>query len=101
MSIGGVSEQVQAEILMRASTVLTAWIGLTDSASEGAFLWPDGTPFTYARWNTDSGEPNNNGEAPGEDCVQIVAEWGYRWNDAACSRSFPAICERPAAAPGP
>ena len=101
MSIGGVSEQVQAEILMRASTVLTAWIGLTDSASEGTFLWPDGTPFTYARWNTDSGEPNNNGEAPGEDCVQIVAEWGYRWNDAACSRSFPAICERPAAAPGP
>lgn len=33
------------------------WIGLSDFAIEGTFVWSDGTPFDYANWN--AGEPNN------------------------------------------
>jgi hypothetical protein len=33
------------------------WIGLTDEAQEGLFVWVDGTPVTYTNW--DLNEPSN------------------------------------------
>jgi hypothetical protein len=64
------------------------WIGLTDSAAEGEFIWSNGEPLVYTNWNI--GEPNNGGGSgtlvPGEDWVYI---WGRSpggtldsyWND--------------------
>ena len=38
----------------------TAWLGFTDSAEEGTFVWSDGSPSNdYANWA--AGEPNEWG----------------------------------------
>ncbi len=50
------------------------WIGLTDSAQEGSWVWISGEPVTYTRWL--SGEPNNLGG------VEDYAETDRNgWND--------------------
>jgi hypothetical protein len=63
------------------------WIGYTDQAYEGMWVWVDGTSgHTY--WA--DGEPNNAGN---EDCA--IDNWyGERWNDGVCSNPLPFICER-------
>ena len=58
------------------------WIGLNDVASEGDYVWVDGTPFDFVNWA--SGEPNNSNN---EDYVQMVtptvpsSSRPERWND--------------------
>lgn len=37
------------------------WIGLTDVAQEGTFVWTNGEPFSYSSWWVGGGEPNNAG----------------------------------------
>lgn len=62
------------------------WIGLSDQAIEGTFVWASGAPLVFTHW--DLGEPNNTPCLPGdttcvgEDFVHI-GWWtpqGY-WND--------------------
>ncbi|XP_017542089.1 C-type lectin domain family 4 member M-like [Pygocentrus nattereri] len=67
-----------------------AWIGLTDSETEGVWKWVDGSVLTTGFWNT--GEPNNGGE---EDCAQFLGYPDKRsWNDRRCSVSSQWICEK-------
>ncbi|MEO6070264.1 MAG: hypothetical protein ABIN57_00220, partial [Chitinophagaceae bacterium] len=69
------------------------WIGLTDAAVEGTFVWENGENCSSFR-NWDAGEPNNyNGGIPtsGEDYTQLLAyvphdpttsnQQGGKWND--------------------
>ncbi|MBE7501478.1 MAG: immunoglobulin domain-containing protein [Verrucomicrobiales bacterium] len=62
------------------------WIGLTDEASEGTWVWVNGELPSYTNWDLENGEPNDAG---GEDYAHI---WGgpltlpraarsSRWND--------------------
>ncbi|KAM9449638.1 hepatic lectin-like [Clarias gariepinus] len=71
-----------------------AWIGLTDTYTEGTFKWVDNSSLTTAFWWKGQ-EPNDyNGN---EDCVIT----GYRhagsnlttWADYSCQRSVVGICE--------
>lgn len=74
-----------------------AFLGGTDAAVEGTFLWDDGTPVQLSYWNT--GEPNDAGGA--EDCLEIVGSLAGKWNDVPCAPtatnpigSYPFVCER-------
>jgi hypothetical protein len=70
-----------------ATTLMTgnAWLGASDQAVEGQFVWADGPDagqaVTTTFWST--GEPNNFNN---EDCVMVLsATAGGRWNDVRCT----------------
>jgi len=52
------------------------WLGGTDAAAEGTFVWVTGEPFTYTNWWP--GEPNNSGN---EDFIAYDFRGGWAWND--------------------
>ncbi|MGB5981911.1 MAG: LamG-like jellyroll fold domain-containing protein [Nonlabens sp.] len=85
----GENEYVR-QLLAQTFNSQTAYIGATDSATEGTFLWQDGTPVTYTNWA--AGEPNNVND---EDVVMILRNSG-EWNDARPVLSSRAIIEVPA-----
>jgi hypothetical protein len=68
-----------------------AWVGGTDSASEGSFTWlrnpldPITVGVTYTNWRT--GEPNNQGgtNPDGEDCMIIEGDQDGTWDDRPCA----------------
>jgi len=68
--------------------VAQPWIGLSDQAAEGSFVWVDGTPATAVHWQP--GEPNDAG---GQDCVHLMGHG--LWDDASCAMLRPYLCERP------
>uniref|UniRef100_A0A673Y9U1 CD209 antigen-like n=1 Tax=Salmo trutta TaxID=8032 RepID=A0A673Y9U1_SALTR len=70
---------------------LRAWIGLTDSVTEGTWKWVDGTSLTTGYWG--AGQPDDSGQ---EDCVEI--HYGEddpvkTWNDDKCDTNHIWICE--------
>ncbi|KAG7491157.1 hypothetical protein MATL_G00000040 [Megalops atlanticus] len=73
---------------VRSLTHQGAWIGGTDSYTEGHWQWSDGSGFYYTQWN--SGEPNN---ALGkEHCLCINYKGTSGWNDYFCTHRYPFIC---------
>jgi hypothetical protein len=74
--------------LQPAALTGAIWIGLSDQASEGTFLWASGAPLGFTHW--DAGEPNNlpcdpaDAACVGEDFVHIGwwTSQGF-WNDVA------------------
>ncbi|XP_013876584.1 C-type lectin domain family 4 member K [Austrofundulus limnaeus] len=74
------------------------WIGLTDSETEGSWLWVDRSPLDKSFWI--NGEPNNMGNPPdGEDCAALKVDRAdgdlQTWNDFPCSYAARIICEKP------
>ncbi|KAL4842072.1 hypothetical protein H8958_022433 [Nasalis larvatus] len=67
-----------------------AFLGITDEATEGQFMYVTGGRLTYSNWKKD--EPNDHGS--GEDCVILLSNG--LWNDISCMASFIAVCEFPA-----
>ncbi|XP_036438821.1 C-type lectin domain family 4 member M-like [Colossoma macropomum] len=76
-------EQNFTEILRRGQT---AWIGLTDSETEGVWKWVDGSALTTKFWA--SGDPNSH--LGDEDCVVTAMKWA----DFPCNHRFVWICEK-------
>ncbi|XP_004389942.1 pulmonary surfactant-associated protein D [Trichechus manatus latirostris] len=64
-----------------------AFLGVTDTKTEGRFTYPTGEPLAYSNWAP--GEPNNNGEA--ENCVEILTNG--KWNDKSCGQQRLVVCE--------
>lgn len=81
------------------NTVPDYWIGATDIATEGTFLWDTtGESLVYTNWR--SGEPNDGG-IQGEDCAIIEGDSATQtWDDRECSAQVNAnviygyVCER-------
>jgi hypothetical protein len=64
-----------------------AWIGLTDAATEGAYLWLDGSAPSFTRWA--SGEPND--WLGDEDCA-ATNKYEREWNDRPCDFTTAFLC---------
>jgi CD209 antigen len=77
---------------MRARGLGDTWIGLSDQAAEGQWVWTDGNAPVYAHW--DQGEPNDGGRN-GEDCALIMTAENRtsEWDDRPCEGARPFVCE--------
>jgi hypothetical protein len=65
----------------------SVWIGLSDTVTEGEFVWVDGSPVDWPAWA--EGEPNDAGD--GEDCVHTGT--GGLWNDRSCASELAFVCQ--------
>ncbi|XP_066263256.1 uncharacterized protein [Branchiostoma lanceolatum] len=71
------------------------WIGLQDVAHEGdsglnTWAWSDGTPISDCFSNWAPGEPGNSA---GNDCGQLWAGIGLKWDDTYCEIQKNFICQ--------
>lgn len=71
---------------VRAMISDTAWIGFSDSASEGSFTWITGSASSYNKWT--GPQPDDSG---GEDCVEVNTNGD--WNDQKCTATRDFVCE--------
>lgn len=75
-----------------------AFVGGSDEALEGTFVWDDGTPVQLTNWN--AGEPNSGAGGFEEDCIQVIGSLNGLWNDVPCAPppdglgTYPFVCER-------
>jgi len=86
----------ETEVLLLQQIGLDAadvWLGATDAASEGTFIWMTGEPLVFDNWR--AGEPND-GNSPdrSEDCMVQEVDNGGTWDDRSCVSLFPYFCER-------
>uniref|UniRef100_A0A3B4UN77 C-type lectin domain-containing protein n=1 Tax=Seriola dumerili TaxID=41447 RepID=A0A3B4UN77_SERDU len=92
--IDSLEEQTFLSNLVKEETL--AWIGLTDEAMEGTWIWIDGTPLSLQYWRNT--QPDNGGgdQSLGEeDCGQIILGTNdlKNWNDLPCKTDVKWICE--------
>jgi hypothetical protein len=81
-----------AAITSAYSASAPIWIGLTDTAVEGTFVWVDGTPFSYSNWL--SPNPDNTGPAGGPANCVMLQDTG-QWNDRVCADNYNYVCQTP------
>ncbi|XP_067106279.1 C-type lectin domain family 4 member F-like [Osmerus mordax] len=74
------------------------WIGLTDTVTEGTFIWVDGTPLTTPKYWYGP-QPDNYLHQPGvdEDCAEIYYDHSgvpppLTWNDNKCESKNVWVC---------
>ena len=83
LQLASVYFAAQNAALLTAAAGNAVWIGGTDAASDGAWVWsPSNTPLSYTNWY--SGEPNNYGYG-GEDCLGFNYGGSGKWNDGPCT----------------
>ncbi len=64
------------------------WLGATDIAKEGDFMWSQPEPFTFTDW--EPGYPSDTDHT--HNCVAIAAS--LEWQDRPCSSTNQVLCER-------
>ena len=79
----------------RSRGVVDWWIGMTDTATEGRYLWLDGTvvwadgaAVSYHSFR--GGDPGANSD---EDCIEMDGPTEGMWADGTCTQIQPYVCE--------
>lgn len=81
-TIGSANENTFVSLMASGSK----WIGLTDEAVEGTFVWSNGEPLVYTNWS--GANPDNAGN---QDYVQMLSIG--TWDDTAETPALPFVCE--------
>jgi basic membrane protein A len=76
VSIGDVAEEEWVYSYFGSTVV---WIGLTDRAVEGEWMWTSGEPATYLNWCP--GEPSDAGGGSGPEDAAYAIPSSQCWND--------------------
>ncbi|XP_078391436.1 C-type lectin domain family 4 member C-like [Cetorhinus maximus] len=87
------NDQVQ-NFLFEQAKEASYWIGMTDSVTEGIWMWVDGTKVMDGKTFWGPGQPDNAFSRTyrmRENCGLMRLR---RWYDEACGAKFPAICEK-------
>ena len=74
------------------SSSFSVWLGLTDSVTEGTYLWGDNDPLSWSSWrNTEPDSTTND-----DDCVRvkIYNRVSQGWWDENCSNNYHFICQK-------
>uniref|UniRef100_A0A8C2LLI3 C-type lectin domain family 4, member f n=1 Tax=Cricetulus griseus TaxID=10029 RepID=A0A8C2LLI3_CRIGR len=92
--LASVTSQGEQAFLVKSTSTVHHWIGLTDQGMEGNWRWVDGTPFNPALSNGFWGknQPDNWRHSSGEveDCVHMQQQW----NDMICGAAYPWVCKK-------
>ena len=73
--------------VVRASTSLDAWIGFTDIASEGTWVWVDGSSSSYTNWLSVAPDNYDNNQH----CARMMSTG--LWDDVDCSQNKDFVCQ--------
>ena len=73
--------------MKRGFSGLKFWIGLSDAADEGRFVWPDGTEVTHTNWANGGNSDNDDTK----DCVYLL---NGAWYVEDCDNNLDYICEK-------
>ena len=83
-----------------------AWIGLSDTAAEGEWVWNSGgDAATFTNWNSVSPSNSKHANKDGENCAKIVTPLATKtgepkpfaipkqWNDGNCLSKANVVCQ--------
>ncbi|KAK7475698.1 hypothetical protein BaRGS_00033069 [Batillaria attramentaria] len=80
-----------SHVLVKFEVQDNYWLGGSDEASEGTFVWvSDGRNITFSDWSDGGGQPNNRNN---QDCLEIRKAFDFRWNDFTCTARNRYICQ--------
>ena len=98
LQLASVQSAAENALLATVAGTNYVWIGGTDAASEGAWVWsPSNKPLSYTNWNEPNNEPNGGG---GENCMAVYPSGPFvhtplaagKWNDAVCTDKNKYVC---------
>ena len=65
------------------------WLGGTDAATEGVWMWDSGAGVTLNHWEPD--QPDND---YGASCMVVNVVWNsWEWDDQHCDSRYRSVCE--------
>jgi hypothetical protein len=90
VTLGSAEENAFVRTLNESA--VDTWVGLSDRAQEGRFVWASNAPVHYINW-----APGQPDDARGdEDCVALWDNAGRPvWNDVSCDLARTVTCELP------
>ena len=86
-----------------------AWIGLSDTAEEGNWVWNSapGEKASFTNWNSASPSNSKHTDKDGENCAVLATSLATpegkkpkawlipkTWNDESCKTKMPVICQQ-------
>ncbi|KAI4886146.1 hypothetical protein NFI96_016666 [Prochilodus magdalenae] len=84
-----ITSREEQEFIFRVFGDHEAWIGLTDTETEGIWKWVDGSKLTTSFWSAE--EPNSYGD---EDCAITGIRFVKSWADFPCNLPLAGICKK-------
>ena len=88
--LASVQSAAQNALLVTAAAGNHVWIGGTDAASEGAWVWsPSNTPLSYTNWAP--GQPDSGAQH----CITGNFRNGGQWDDDNCIAKRKYVCQQP------